>query len=44
MEPLTDSQKLTLIETYMSCCNTYTAKSDLFDTLTIYGKTSYYIF
>ena len=44
MEPLTDSQKLTLIETYMSHCNTYTAKSDLFDTLTIYGKTNYYIF
>ena len=44
MESLTDSQKLTLTETYTSRYNVYTAKNDLFDTLTIYGKKYYYIF
>ena len=44
MEALTDSQKLTLTDTYMSRYNAYTAKNDLFETLTANGKKSYYIF
>ena len=35
MEPVTDSQKLTLTEIYMS---RYNAQNDLLNTLTIYGK------
>ena len=43
MEPLTGSQKSILTDTYMSRYNAYTAKDDLFEKLTLYGKKNYYI-
>ena len=44
MEAFTGSQKLILTGTYISRYNAYTAKNDLFETLTMNGKKSYYIF
>ena len=44
MELSADSQKSILIDTYMSRYNEYTAKSDLFKTLTMHDKNYYYIF
>ena len=43
MEPLTGSQKSILTDTYMSRYNAYTAKDDLFEKLTLYGKKNCYI-
>ena len=44
MEPLTDSQKSILTDTYMIRYNAYTAKNDPFETLIVHGKKNYYIF